>query len=168
MAVSFIDGGNRGTLRKLPSCRKSLTNFNHIMLNRVHLAWAGFELTKLVVIGTDCIGSGKSNYHTITTTTDQSKKWRQIPVAPSPILSCHLSIRSFDKLQEVTTNTNNPNTILTRHAPLIKFRKWLQNVNDPNTILSHVYMLTVHCIYVCRPCVIICPHSQSLLYPFLS
>jgi hypothetical protein len=33
----------------------------------VHLAWAGFELTKLVVIGTDCIGSLKSNYHTITT-----------------------------------------------------------------------------------------------------
>jgi hypothetical protein len=38
-------------------------------LYRVHLAWAGFELTTLVVIGTDCIGSCKSNYHTITTTT---------------------------------------------------------------------------------------------------
>jgi hypothetical protein len=35
----------------------------HIMLYRVHLAWAGFELTTLVVIGTDCIGSYKSNYH---------------------------------------------------------------------------------------------------------
>jgi hypothetical protein len=40
----------------------------HIMLYRVHLAWAGFELTMLVVIGTDCIGSCKCNYHTITTT----------------------------------------------------------------------------------------------------
>ena len=29
----------------------------------------GFELTTLVVIDTDCIGSYKSNYHTITTTT---------------------------------------------------------------------------------------------------
>jgi len=29
----------------------------------------GFELTTLVVIGTDCIGSCKSNYNTITTTT---------------------------------------------------------------------------------------------------
>ena len=28
-----------------------------------------FELTTLVVIDTDCIGSYKSNYHTITTTT---------------------------------------------------------------------------------------------------
>jgi hypothetical protein len=41
----------------------------HIMLYRVHLAWAGFELTTLVVISTDCIGSCKSNYHTITTMT---------------------------------------------------------------------------------------------------
>jgi len=39
----------------------------HIMLYRVHLVWAGLELTTLVVIGTDCIGSYKSNYHTITT-----------------------------------------------------------------------------------------------------
>ena len=29
----------------------------------------GFELTTLVLIGTDCIGSCKSNYHTITTLT---------------------------------------------------------------------------------------------------
>ena len=43
--------------------------FDHIMLYRVHLAWAGFELTTLVVIGTDCINSCKSNYHTMMTTT---------------------------------------------------------------------------------------------------
>jgi hypothetical protein len=35
--------------------------------------WAGFQLTTLVVIGTDYIGSCKSNYHTITTTTACSK-----------------------------------------------------------------------------------------------
>ena len=40
----------------------------HIMLYRVHLAWTGFEFTTLVVIGPDCIGSCKSNYHTIMTT----------------------------------------------------------------------------------------------------
>ena len=39
----------------------------HIKLHRVPLALAEFELTTLVVIGTDCIGSCKSNYHTITT-----------------------------------------------------------------------------------------------------
>jgi hypothetical protein len=41
----------------------------HIMLYRVHFVWAGFELTTLVVIGIDYIGSCKSNYHTIATTT---------------------------------------------------------------------------------------------------
>ena len=42
---------------------------HHILLYWVHLAWARFELTTLVVIGTDCIGSCKSNYHKIMTTT---------------------------------------------------------------------------------------------------
>ena len=41
----------------------------HIMLYRVHLCWAGFKLTALVMIGTNCIGSYKSNYHRIMTTT---------------------------------------------------------------------------------------------------
>jgi hypothetical protein len=40
----------------------------YIMLYRTHLVCAGFELTTLVGIGTDCIGSCKSNYHMITTT----------------------------------------------------------------------------------------------------
>jgi hypothetical protein len=40
----------------------------HIILYRVYLAWSGLELTTLVVIGTDCRGSYKANYHTFTTT----------------------------------------------------------------------------------------------------
>jgi hypothetical protein len=39
----------------------------HIMLYTS--SWSRFELTTLVVIDTDCIGSCKSNYHTITDTT---------------------------------------------------------------------------------------------------
>ena len=39
----------------------------HITLYQVHLAWAGFKLTTSVMIGTDCIGSYKSNYYMITT-----------------------------------------------------------------------------------------------------
>jgi hypothetical protein len=39
----------------------------HIMFYRVHIACLVFELTMLVVIGTDCTGSCKSNYHAITT-----------------------------------------------------------------------------------------------------
>ena len=46
---------------------------HHIMLYQVHLAMRGFELTTLVVIGTDCTGSCKSNYHIITTMTTPFK-----------------------------------------------------------------------------------------------
>jgi hypothetical protein len=48
---------------------------SHVMLYQVHLVWAGFELTTLVVIGTDCIDIYKSNYHTITTTTALMSLW---------------------------------------------------------------------------------------------
>ena len=43
----------------------------HILLHRMNLdsTRVGFELTTLVVIGTDFIGSWKSNYQTITATT---------------------------------------------------------------------------------------------------
>ena len=51
--------------------------------------WSGFELTTLVVIGTDCIGSCKSNYHMITTTTIpicfQFIKWININDSKSQI-----------------------------------------------------------------------------------
>ena len=41
--------------------------FYHIMLNT--LSRAGFELTTIVAISTDCTDSCKSNYHTIMTMT---------------------------------------------------------------------------------------------------
>ena len=64
MMVSFIDGGNRSTWRKPLTCSKSLTIY-HIILYRVHLAMSGISSHNLVVIGTDGIGSCKSNYNTI-------------------------------------------------------------------------------------------------------
>jgi len=42
--------------KKTPTCCKSDKPY-HIMLYRVHLTRAGFELTMLVVASTDCIGS---------------------------------------------------------------------------------------------------------------
>jgi hypothetical protein len=50
----------------------------HIMLYWVHLPITGFEITTLVVIGTDCTGSCKSNYHTIMTTMVSRQYWVEI------------------------------------------------------------------------------------------
>jgi hypothetical protein len=60
----------------------------HIMLYRVHLTWAGFELTTLVVITTDCIGSCKSNYHTITT-------------MMAPIILCDLILDEYTEISNL-------------------------------------------------------------------
>ena len=49
-------------------CHKSLTNFITQCCIEYTSPWAEFELTILVVICTDSIGSCKPNYHTITTT----------------------------------------------------------------------------------------------------
>ena len=50
----------------LPQVTDKLYN---IVLYQVQPQRTGFELTTLVVIGTDCTCSWKSNYHSITTTT---------------------------------------------------------------------------------------------------
>jgi len=54
-------------LEKTKTCRRSLTNFITLSFNEYTSPWAGFEFTMLVVIGTHCTGSCKSNYHTVTT-----------------------------------------------------------------------------------------------------
>jgi hypothetical protein len=55
------------TRKKPPTCRKSLTIFITKCCIEYASPWTGFELTTLVMIGIDCIGSSKSNYYTITT-----------------------------------------------------------------------------------------------------
>ena len=62
VVVCFIGGGNRST------CRTSLTNCITKCCIEFTSPLTGFELTTLVVIGTDCTGGCKSNYHAITTT----------------------------------------------------------------------------------------------------
>ena len=46
----------------------------HIMLHRVHIAWAGFELTTLVVICTGCIGS--CNFNCLVGITPRRSCWK--------------------------------------------------------------------------------------------
>ena len=73
--------GNRRTRRKPLTCRKSLTNY---CIKLVHLLMSGIRTHNftVVVIGTDCTGSCKSNYHTIMTMT--ALRWKN-----SYIAICH-------------------------------------------------------------------------------
>jgi hypothetical protein len=67
----------------------SLDKLYHVMLYRVNLAWARFELTTFVVIGTDYIGNCISNYYVITTT--------NAPVSPRMLVL-------IDVLMNINTN----------------------------------------------------------------
>ena len=56
------------TRRNQPTCcNYYIQTSSHNVVSGTLRAWAGFELTILVVIGTEFIGSCKSFYHTITT-----------------------------------------------------------------------------------------------------
>ena len=65
----------------MPICCMTLVNKdnNNNVASSTPRHERGFELTTLVVIGTDCIGSCKSNYHTnMTTLTMTDRKWKKI------------------------------------------------------------------------------------------
>jgi hypothetical protein len=61
--ISVIGAGNQ---RKPPTLPQVTDKLDQIILYGIHLTWVGFEFITLVVIGTDCIGSCKSNFHMIT------------------------------------------------------------------------------------------------------
>jgi hypothetical protein len=57
VAISLIGAGNQSTRRKSPNCRMLMTAFITLCCIEYTLPWTGFELSTLVVIGTDCTGS---------------------------------------------------------------------------------------------------------------
>ena len=76
----------------------------HIMLYRVYLDWAVFELTTLVVICTDRIGRDKSNYNTITTT--MAPRSTEISISTlffSSLLCCFSDTRYMSYYQNTRT-----------------------------------------------------------------
>ena len=69
VTVSFIDGGNLNTREKMHTCCKSLTDVITWCCNEYISSWVVFELTTLLVIGTDCMRLLQINYHAITSMT---------------------------------------------------------------------------------------------------
>ena len=115
----------------------------HILLYRVHHECAGFELTTLVIIGTDCIGSCKSNYYTTTTTTTPSDLWLSqcnTPAAswqgspPVPVLLYHIILYQvhlawsvfelYKGADYVGSCKSNNHTITTTTAPQLMCIWW--------------------------------------------
>jgi hypothetical protein len=69
VVVCCIDGRNQSTRRKTLICCKSVKNFITYYCIEYISSYVGFEHKNVMVIGTACTCSCKSNYHTITTTT---------------------------------------------------------------------------------------------------
>ena len=67
----FILRETRTTVREWACCRPVESHWQTLSYNVVHLPLSGIRTNNIssVVIGTDCTGSCKSNYHTITATT---------------------------------------------------------------------------------------------------
>ena len=72
---------------------------SHNVASNTPTPWAGFELTTLLVIGTDCISSCRSKYRTITTTTTPypKREWHRRYNAYPSLLECDLSYISNTK-----------------------------------------------------------------------
>jgi hypothetical protein len=72
-------GGDQFHLWRKPEYPEKITDLQQvtdIMLYRVHISWVGFELTTLVVIGTDCICSYRFTYWS--SDTYEWQLWRDI------------------------------------------------------------------------------------------
>ena len=82
--------------------------------------WTVFELTTSMVIGTDCVGSCKSNYHAITTMTAprftlmhllKQSLWMHIYQIIVNILSSFLCIRSGKNCMKILTADFHPTAL---------------------------------------------------------
>ena len=102
----------------------------------VHSVWAVFKFLTLVLIGTDCIGSYKSNYHTIMTMTAPLNQ-SSIPV----ILYVQSFITSTTNLSKNTITPSPTLTIKQNPSPILTIKQnpsnqvWLYiqwNLSKPN------------------------------------
>jgi hypothetical protein len=83
----------------------------HIILYQYTLPWAGFELTTLVVVDTNCIDSCKSNFHTIMTMTVPVHMETQLLDNIFRLQECHIKFKcitsvTVDLSRNVILNLN--------------------------------------------------------------
>ena len=121
-------GGNRSTWRKRLTCCKSLKNF---------ISWVEFKLTTSVVIGTDCIGSCKSNYH-------RSRPWR-----PQIYLNVKFYILNKQNLLILQDRIFNPytTTFIQKVFEQVNTRSFWSFISNSNCTAIWSYKVFNFCIY---------------------
>jgi hypothetical protein len=117
----------------------------HIMLYRVHIAWVGLELTTLVVIGIDCIGSYKSNYNAITATTvprAKPKIYKSFEYQYKNVIFCSF----YREAKRYTGSWEHRNL-----CRILFFRCLVEKVNPTRNAISKYYMSSITQIIIDRP-----------------
>ena len=120
----------------------------HIML--YISSWSRLELTTSMVIGTDCIGSCKSNYHTITAT---NLRWSCLPLHHPCSLFVYLHIHqnfplfkqyyycSFNKNLKNWTAAPNAHVTPIQSPITLEHRKWVSEwlLFNANSVIFQLY-----------------------------
>jgi hypothetical protein len=133
VAVRFIGEGTQSTPTDLPQV---IVNLYHIRFAHKYITtWAGFELTSLVAIGTDCMYSCKSNYH------DQDSPHIFILNYILP----YILVASCDQTKCVNSNTLIINKLVLSVSSLWIFNReqTLQNkyINMPRLVFPTSYVI---------------------------
>jgi hypothetical protein len=88
----------------------------------------GFKLTTLVVIGTDCISSDKSNYHTITT----ASIWAIISVGTLHFGILDITLFNSPSNLSSKSETFHKYNLMSNHSQGIKFHRPAQIIKFMN------------------------------------
>ena len=135
--ISVYRGSQFYWWRKLEGLEKT-TDLSQVTVKLDHIMlytslWSIFELTTSVLIGTDCISSCKSNYHTITVTTapNQLMKAQPFPLDSKICLTVRNKQPQKQK-QSCICIMSKPNPVLTMLTKILYLPCW------PKSCINHV------------------------------